>query len=75
MSRLSILRGLGPIDAKSIGRDAMLRWVFLIPILIALMARWFLPSLLQQLETVLGVELLPYYQPLMAYSFCCWCRT
>jgi fluoroquinolone transport system permease protein len=67
MNRLQVLKGLGPMDAKSIGRDALLRWVILLPILIALMARWFLPALLQQAETIIGLDLLPYYAPVMAY--------
>jgi fluoroquinolone transport system permease protein len=67
MNRLYALKGLGPMDAKSIGRDALLRWVILLPLLIALLARWFLPILLQQVESILTVDLLPYYSPLMAY--------
>jgi fluoroquinolone transport system permease protein len=67
MNRLHVLRGLGPIDAKSIGRDALLRWIILLPILIALITRWFLPILLQQVESIIEIELLPYYPPLMAY--------
>ncbi len=67
MSHLHVLRGLGPIDAKSIGRDALLRWVILLPILIALLARWFLPILIEQVEAIVGIDILPYYPPLMAY--------
>jgi fluoroquinolone transport system permease protein len=67
MNRLYVLKGLGPIDARSIGRDALLRWVILLPLLIALLARWFLPLLLQQVESIVAVDLRPYYPPLMAY--------
>lgn len=55
------------MDAKSIGRDALLRWVILLPILIALMARWVLPALLKEVEAIVAFDLLPYYRPLMAY--------
>lgn len=55
------------MDAKSIGRDSLLRWVILLPLLIAVMARWFLPALLQQAEAIIGFDVSPYYGPLMAY--------
>jgi fluoroquinolone transport system permease protein len=29
--------------------------------------RWFLPALIQQLEPIVGVDIQPYYPPLMAY--------
>jgi fluoroquinolone transport system permease protein len=67
MIRLTVLKGLGPIDAKSIGRDALLRWIILLPLLIALLARWFLPAILQRIESLLALDLLAYYPPLMAY--------
>jgi len=67
MNRLYALKGLGPMDAKSIGRDALLRWIILLPLFIALMIRWVLPAFLQQIEPIIGFELMPYYPPLMAY--------
>ena len=67
MNRLYVLKGLGPIDARSIGRDALLRWIILLPLFIALLTRWFIPVLLQEAETIIGFDLLPYYRPLMAY--------
>lgn len=67
MSGWYVLKGLGPMDAKSIGRDALLRWIILLPLFVALVARWFLPILLREVEVIVGLELLPYYRPLMAY--------
>ncbi|MFZ0547980.1 MAG: hypothetical protein WAM60_21220 [Candidatus Promineifilaceae bacterium] len=67
INRLSVLKGLGPIDARSIGRDALLRWVILLPLFIAVMVRWFLPILLGRAEAILNFDLMPYYRPLMAY--------
>lgn len=67
MNRMQALRGLGPIDAKSIGRDALLRWVIFIPVLLALLTRWFVPGLVVQAEAILVIEVRPYYPPLLAY--------
>lgn len=67
MNGLQALRGLGPIDAKSVGRDALLRWVIFIPILLALLTRWFVPGLVDYAESILAIEIQATYPPLLAY--------
>jgi fluoroquinolone transport system permease protein len=65
---LHTLRALGPIDVQNIRRDPLLKWIILIPLAMALMARSFLPTLLQQASALLEFDLLPYYPPLMAFT-------
>ena len=65
--RLGALRALGPIDAHSIVRDAMLRWMIFIPFVMALAVRWVLPLLVDAAQGWLGVDLAAYYPPLMGY--------
>ena len=40
---LRALRGLGPIDLKSVRRDSLLGWMLLIPLLIGLLYRYGVP--------------------------------
>ena len=61
------LRALGPIDAHSIGRDAMLRWMLVIPFVMALAIRWVLPPLITKAAAWTGVDLAVYFAPLMGY--------
>jgi len=67
MNSLSILKALGPIDAKNIRRDEMLRWIVLAPIALALALRWVAPLLLARIETILNVEFMAYYEPFAAF--------
>lgn len=67
VTAVQILRALGPADARSIVRDALLRWLLLLPLAVALAARWLLPPLLAEVEAWLGLALLPFYRPLMGY--------
>ncbi len=60
-----VVRSLGPIDIKSLRRDAMLRWLVLYPIVLGAAARWGVPPLTAWLATRYGFELTPYY-PLIA---------
>ncbi|MCA9972587.1 MAG: hypothetical protein KC425_20340 [Anaerolineales bacterium] len=62
-----IVRVMGPVDARGVGRDGLLRWILLLPLALALAARWLLPALLAEMETLLGLALLPYYRPVMGY--------
>lgn len=65
--RLGALRSLGPIDAHTIGRDEMLRWMLFIPVVQALAIRWLLPTILGAAEEWTGLEMTPYYAPIMGY--------
>ena len=67
MNSLSILKALGPIDAKNIRRDEMLRWIVLAPIALALALRLLAPLLLTRIEEILNIEFMAYYEPFAAF--------
>ena len=61
----AVVRALGPIDARNVARDSMLRWLVGTPIAYALAFRWGVPVLRTWLGERYGFELTPYY-PLLA---------
>ncbi|HNP71896.1 MAG TPA: hypothetical protein PKK15_12325 [Kouleothrix sp.] len=61
---LKLFAGLGPLDARTIGRDALLRWVLALPLLIILPMRLVLPAVLARIGAALGADLLPLYTPI-----------
>jgi fluoroquinolone transport system permease protein len=61
MRVVSILRALGPIDAQSVRRDALLRWMVLLPLGMAVLARLGLPLLEARIQTLFQFDLAPYY--------------
>ena len=65
--KLGALRSLGPIDAHSIGRDSLLRWMLFAPFLMALAIRFVLPALLDVAAQWLEIDLGVYFAPLMGY--------
>ncbi|MFQ5527112.1 MAG: hypothetical protein ACE5GX_12730 [Thermoanaerobaculia bacterium] len=65
MRAAQAVRGLTPIDAKSVARDSMLRWLFVLPLLIAVLMRWGVPAVAARLHEQAGFALEPYY-PLIA---------
>jgi fluoroquinolone transport system permease protein len=68
MHTLKALRILGPIDAVSMRRDAMLRWLAALPLALALAARWLLPGALRRIGGLLGFDIMAYYAPVMGYA-------
>jgi fluoroquinolone transport system permease protein len=67
MKYVQALRALAPIDAKSIGRDPLLRWMILYPLLMAALVRWGVPALTGRLQAVYQFDLSPYYLLLMSF--------
>ena len=63
----AVIRSLGPIDAKSVMRDSMLRWLIVVPIGWALLARWGVPILTVWLSERFGFDLTPYYTLLASF--------
>ena len=61
MALVSAIKGLGPIDVKSVARDPMLRWLFALPLLAALLVRWGVPAVAGRLQEQFGFDLEPYY--------------
>lgn len=68
MNMLMAFRALGPIDIRSVHRDPLLRWVLLLPLVIALASRWLLPLIFTKLEELSGFPILAYYPPIMSYA-------
>ncbi len=67
MKTAQALRALGPIDAKSVVRDPLLRWIAFYPLLPALMIRWGAPWLAVRLQEQYGFDLVPYYPLLVSF--------
>ncbi|MDX1436841.1 MAG: ABC transporter permease [Anaerolineales bacterium] len=69
MATFRLLRTLGPIDLRSVGRDNLLRWMIIIPVVLAVLARWGLPLITSRLETVFGFDLSAFYPFILSYFF------
>lgn len=67
MLDLKTLRALGAVDAASVARDGLLRWLLPLPLLLAAALRWLLPPVLARLAALVGIDLARYYAPLMGY--------
>ncbi len=67
MRATNALKALGPIDAKSVRRDSLLRWMVIFPVLIALLMRWGTPALAAWLMEQYQFDLVPYYPLLMSW--------
>ena len=44
MNAVQVIRALGPIDVKSVRRDAMLRWLVVYVAALGMLARWGVPA-------------------------------
>ena len=60
MHAFQIFKGLGPLDAKTVGRDALLRAVIGLPLMIALLTRLVVPILAQQIGAATGFDVSAY---------------
>jgi fluoroquinolone transport system permease protein len=70
-----VARLLWSVDAKSVGRDSLLRWILVLPVPLALAIRWLFPQLVTRLEQTLQLDLLPHYAPLMGVAMLLICPT
>jgi fluoroquinolone transport system permease protein len=61
MNTLRAIRALGPIDIQNIQRDALLRWIVLVPLLIGLVGRYLVPYAAGQILARLRFDITPYY--------------
>lgn len=68
MRVMSILRALGPIDAQSVRRDALLRWMVLLPLGMAVLVRLGWPLLEARIQALFQLNLAPHYT-LIASTF------
>ncbi|NDJ54722.1 MAG: hypothetical protein GYB68_16765, partial [Chloroflexi bacterium] len=62
MQALAILAALGLNDIRNVRRDALLGWMFLLPLLYVAMARWLVPLI----DGNIAFDLSPYYGLIMA---------
>ena len=56
----AVLKGLGPIDARSVQRDTLMRWMLGVPVLIALAIRWGWPPVTAWLWNRFQIDAEPY---------------
>ncbi len=61
MQALKVVKGLGPIDARSIGRDALLRWLIALPVFVAVAVRWGLPLVVARMGELIEQDLAAFY--------------
>ncbi len=66
MHTIDIARRVGPVDLRNFARDDFLRWVIVLPFLVALLYRYGIPALTVELLTSYGFDLVPYYPLLMS---------
>jgi fluoroquinolone transport system permease protein len=64
---LQVVRALGPIDAKSVRRDPLLRWLIAYPLAMALLVRWGVPIVRVHLIARFQFDVQPYYGLLMSF--------
>lgn len=69
MKLAAVLRSLGPIDSLNVRRDAMLRWMIFLPIVITIAIRLLLPRIVVRLDGWLPLDLQTLYAPLMGAIF------
>jgi fluoroquinolone transport system permease protein len=67
MKALRVVQALGPIDAKGVLRDSLLRWLVLYPVLLALLLRWGVPALADRLADRYRFDLTAYYVLVMSF--------
>ena len=65
MKTIDVIRALGPVDARSVTRDSMLRWVLLFLPAIGLFFRFGVPVIAGWLRRTLDFDLVPYYPLIM----------
>ena len=67
MRTVEVIRALGPIDARNITRDSMLRWLVVLTPGMGLLFRFAVPLATEVLDRELGFDLLPYYPLVMSF--------
>jgi len=68
MNIIHIFQSLGPVDARNVRRDAMLRWLALAPLALAALIRWVMPGLVTAVSPFLPIDITPYFAPIMGFS-------
>ena len=68
MNIIHIFQSLGPVDARNVRRDAMLRWLVLAPLALAALVRWVMPGLVTAVSRLLPIDITPYFAPIMGFA-------
>ncbi|MFV9507822.1 MAG: hypothetical protein AB4911_25010 [Oscillochloridaceae bacterium umkhey_bin13] len=68
MSTLRIFRTLSLLDSVNMLADPLLRWLLLVPIMVALAVRGLLPLVLVQLERLTETSLVWLFEPVAGYA-------
>ena len=69
MNMITVVRALGPIDARNIRRDSLLQWMIIMPFFFAFLFRYGVPWIRTLLLEQFAFDLAPYYVLLVTYSF------
>ena len=64
----AVLKALGPVDWRNVARDEMLRWMVIIPLLVAVVLRYGWSPLVAELQTNFQFDLEPYRIMIMSYQ-------
>jgi fluoroquinolone transport system permease protein len=67
MNSLRTLRALSAVDALSVSRDSLLRGIVLVPLGLAVAARWLFPPAIERMTTLLPFDLQAHYPHVMSY--------
>ena len=67
MNVLHLYKTFGPVDSKYIRRDDMSIMLLVAPVLFGLATRWLIPFIFQGIGYLIGINILPYIDPLMGY--------
>lgn len=67
MKAITVVKALGPIDARSVGRDSLLPWMVGLPIYLTLVLRWGVPWVTEIVSERLDFDLIPYYPMFAGY--------
>lgn len=61
------IQSIGPIDAVSVRRDPLLRYMIITPVFLALLVRFGVGAISDMLMQRMGFDLTPYYPAIMSY--------
>ena len=61
------LQTLSSMDALSVSRDTLLRGMVIVPLMLAIAARWVFPPAIAQAGALLPFDLRPIYPQFMSY--------
>lgn len=69
MNLIRAFRALGPVDARNVQRDALLRWFIFLPLLLVIVIRIAIPIATQLVWERLTFDLRPYYQLINSFLY------